>query len=187
MAQTKTRSGAALHALVSRHLHGDQRLYGIADSARDAELASYAFRVYMEERRWLFEDYAAPHMGPVAPYLVSIAYRAQYPYRRSDHLDVWADRLGTNAGILLLTRADPKPLWRHLRAMFRVRDEAGEEFYFRYYDPRVLRVYLPTCNAEETRLFFGPVETFLVESETPGRLLVCRPGRTGVKIEEVEL
>ena len=187
MARTQTRNGAALHALISSNLHGEQGLYGIADSARDPELASYAFRLYMEERRWLFEDQAAPHMGAVAPYLVSIAFRAQYPFRRSDHLDLWADRIGTNAGILLLSRADPIPLWRHLRLMFRVRDESGDEFFFRYYDPRVLRVYLPTCNAAETRLFFGPIEAILVEAETPDTMLVCRPGRTGVKIEEAPL
>jgi len=34
---------------------------------------------------------------------------------------------------------------------------------FRWYDPRVLRVYLPTCTASELRTVFGPVERYLVD------------------------
>ena len=36
---------------------------------------------------------------------------------------------------------------------------------FRYYDPRVLSLYLPTCNAEEVTSLFGPVSRFLMESD----------------------
>ena len=43
--------------------------------------------------------------------------------------------------------------------------------YFRYYDPRVLRVFLPTSNTEELTAIFGPVSCFLVESEDPGRCI----------------
>jgi hypothetical protein len=42
---------------------------------------------------------------------------------------------------------------------------------FRYYDPRVLRVYLPTCNAEELATVFGPIETFWTEGSDPATLL----------------
>ena len=36
---------------------------------------------------------------------------------------------------------------------------------FRYYDPRVLRAYLPTCNSEELRTVFGPIECFRTEDQ----------------------
>ena len=36
---------------------------------------------------------------------------------------------------------------------------------FRFYDPRVLRKFLPTCNADELQTFFGKVETFFAEDE----------------------
>ena len=38
---------------------------------------------------------------------------------------------------------------------------------FRYYDPRVLRSFLPACNAAELHQFFGPVQSFIVEEATP--------------------
>ena len=62
---------------------------------------------------------------------------------------------------------------RHFRQFLRVRDEAGREFFFRFYDPRVLRVYLPTCNSEELRTFFGPVELFSMEGERRTRCWSC--------------
>ncbi|KIH82848.1 hypothetical protein UCMB321_3303 [Pseudomonas batumici] len=34
---------------------------------------------------------------------------------------------------------------------------------FRYYDPRVLSVFLPTCTDEEFTKFLGPLNRLLVE------------------------
>jgi hypothetical protein len=45
---------------------------------------------------------------------------------------------------------------------------------FRYYDPRLLRVYLPTCRPAELETFFGPIDTFLTEGEDGGEMLEFR-------------
>jgi hypothetical protein len=42
---------------------------------------------------------------------------------------------------------------------------------FRYYDPRVLRAFLPTCNAGELKTLFGDVDQFFIESKEVGALL----------------
>jgi hypothetical protein len=36
---------------------------------------------------------------------------------------------------------------------------------FRYYDPRVLEVFLPACSAAQRKEFFGPVQHFYAESD----------------------
>ncbi len=36
---------------------------------------------------------------------------------------------------------------------------------FRYSDPRILRVYLPTCLPDELEQMFGPVTAYVMESE----------------------
>jgi hypothetical protein len=59
---------------------------------------------------------------------------------------------------------DPTALRRHLRRFLKVRDESGRRLLFRYYDPRVLRAFLPTCTADELSQFFGPVDRFYAES-----------------------
>ena len=42
---------------------------------------------------------------------------------------------------------------------------------FRYYDPRVLRAFLPTCTRDELRTVFGGIECFWIEGEEPGVML----------------
>lgn len=59
----------------------------------------------------------------------------------------------------------------HFQKLLVVYDAGGNPLRFRYYDPRVLRVYLPTCNAEELAMVFGSVASFLLEDESPDRLL----------------
>ena len=47
----------------------------------------------------------------------------------------------------------------------------NQRLIFRWYDPRVLRAYLPTCNTEELRTVFGNVNAFVVEGADPGTAL----------------
>jgi hypothetical protein len=78
----------------------------------------------------------------------------------------WASFIRTQTGF--------KQLRRHLRQFLRVRSEDGRKLIFRYYDPRILRVYLPTCRANELEMFFGPVDSFVTESEEPEQMLEFR-------------
>jgi hypothetical protein len=55
-----------------------------------------------------------------------------------------------------------------------VRTEDGTRLIFRYYDPRVLRVYLPTCRPAELETFFGPIDAFLTEGEGSGEMVEFR-------------
>lgn len=58
-----------------------------------------------------------------------------------------------------------------------MRDEKGRRLVFRYYDPCVLRVYLPTCNPAELRTVYGPIECFWTEAESPNNILEFRTRR----------
>jgi hypothetical protein len=55
---------------------------------------------------------------------------------------------------------------QHLRRLLTVYDEKGKPLLFRFYDPRVMRVYLPTCNSEELTAIFGPVASYILEDES---------------------
>jgi hypothetical protein len=54
---------------------------------------------------------------------------------------------------------------------------------FRYYDPRVLRAFLPTCTLEEANTFFGPVDAFVAEGHAGESLLRFRVTPDGVETE----
>jgi hypothetical protein len=88
------------------------------------------------------------------------------------------DKLWGNSWVTFLrTEAGIKQLRRHLREFLRVRDEAGRRLIFRYYDPRVLRAYLPTCWPAELDTFFGPITAFISEGDYPGEILEFRNER----------
>jgi hypothetical protein len=65
-----------------------------------------------------------------------------------------------------------------------VKDYKGRRLLFRYYDPRVLRVYLPTCLPNELETVFGPVKAYLVEGDGGGTLIQYRVDDRGL-IEKV--
>jgi hypothetical protein len=141
-------------------LQPGERLYGIVDAAQEKDLAFEARDRFNLPIRMLFQGEAAQYATEIAPYLIPIDPASEY-------LESWARRWGKNAGILLTTAADPGKLFRHLREIFVVKGEEGQEYFFRYYDPRVLRTFLPTCTPQEAAEFFGPISLFLVEADEP--------------------
>lgn len=180
-------TGAALHAFIQDRREPGESLYGVVDAARDKELAFEGAIRHGWVLQWLFSEDTPAHMRDVAPYVVPITYEPTYPYEEGDYLDLWARRLGRSAGILLLAPVGPKPLRLHLREIFQVTDEQDREYYMRFYDPRMLRLFLPTCTGDEAQEFFGPIRAILVESDEPGKMLSCWPGPSGVEIKEEAL
>src|SRR5512140_2233253 len=96
---------------------------------------------------------------------------------------------GNSWGIYLTSAASLPDLRKHFRhfLMAEIEGEGGKSFYFRFYDPRVLRTYLPTCTIDELRQFFGPVGSFLVEDKDEAKLVRLRAGSKGLERESVIL
>jgi len=176
--------GSELFDFIHQRRTAGEQLYAVVDAARNRDLAFAARDRFRLPTRWLFAKSTVKEMENVAPYLVSMMAGSSYPYSASGYLDLWSTQFGNSAGILLLTQADEKSLWTHLCGIFRVTDEDQHKYYFRFYDPRVLRVFLPTCTAQDALDLFGPIRMMLVESKIPGRLLVCRTGHRGATVSE---
>ncbi len=70
---------------------------------------------------------------------------------------------GQSWGILLHSEYDIQKTANHLKKHILVNTENNKDYFFRFYDPRVLRIFLPTCNAKQLKEFFGPVEQFICE------------------------
>jgi hypothetical protein len=99
-------------------------------------------------------------LAAVAPFL--------FPFQKSEFIDWFLQKgWGDSWGILALSKKDLKSIFKHFRQFLMVKTEGGEEFYFRFYDPRVLRVFLPTCDRHQLSEFFGPVDYFICEDEDP--------------------
>ena len=177
-------SAAALHELIQRQRGPADRLYAIVDSARDPDLARAAFERFGLERWSLFPADTDASMVPVAPYLVPVPFEPKYPFTTSGFLEAWTARLGGCSGILFASKAEPRLVWEHCRNLFQVVDEDGKEFYFRFYDPRVVRPLLSTLAADQVREFFGPIGRYFIEGQA-GEMVVCRADEGTVRIERV--
>lgn len=138
-------------------------VWAILDAARDERIYPALLTSRLEFLS-LYSGKLPETLKRAAPYLVELAptYRFTRPL-----LDMgW----GQSWGVFLRTR-DSRNLRHHLRGFLRVQDESGRTLVFRYYDPRVLRVYLPTCLPGELKTVFGPIDAFLVEGARGEQLL----------------
>jgi hypothetical protein len=135
------RSPASVWALLD--LARDERIYRVLFESRLEFLCLYSGRL----PRVL--ELAAPHMVELLP---------GHPFVERLLDEGWGNSWG-----VFVTIQDPTILRRHLRRFLKVRDEDGRELLFRFYDPRVLRVYLPTCRQDELAQVFGPVASYVTE------------------------
>jgi hypothetical protein len=140
-------------------------VWAVLDAARDKKIYSLISRCYLD-KCCLFAGELSPELEQAAPHLVQLSPRDSL----SDSLLEfgWGQAWG-----MYLQSDDPiRTLRRHLRTFLRVRDEAGRYLLFRYYDPRVLRVYLPTCRVGELKHVFGSsVIKFSMEAEDPAAMI----------------
>ena len=107
----------------------------------------------------LFRGELTPDVAEVAPYLVGLLPESPF----TDW--VLSESFGRHWGIFALSPNSITEMRRHFRSLIRVYDEAGKPMIFRFYDPRVIHSFLPTCNTGELKSFFGKVDVFLAESE----------------------
>ncbi|MBI5255922.1 MAG: DUF4123 domain-containing protein [Burkholderiales bacterium] len=148
----------------------DTQVHLIVDAARDARIYPLLQQTGLE-RCCLFAGPLAPELRAAAPYLVHLAPDAHFT--RQFFTQGW----GHGWGVLTLAPPDVTlPLLRrHLRSLLRVRDEAGRWLMFRFFDPRVLGVYLPTCTGEEAARVFGPIHRFGLEQGPDALRLFRQP------------
>ena len=155
-------------------------VYAILDAARDRRIHPWIRRRALDYT-CLFAGKLAPELAAAAPYLVHL-YRRERFTRELLELG-W----GGSWGIFVAAPATMEELRLHFRRFLRVSDPHGRKLLFRYYDPRVLRVYLPTCTAEELATVFGPVHRLFAESEDGAALLAYRRAAGALETEPLPL
>ncbi len=150
----------------------DKQLYIILDAARVEQMPAQLFELEDDPEYFsLFFDTPQAELIDVAPYLVKIE-------DMDSRLLAWMldEGWGKSWGIFISATMELEELFEHLRQFLKVKDPEGEELFFRFYDPRVLRVFLPDCNFQEIMQFFGAVGSYMVESEDGEMLLEFSKG-----------
>jgi hypothetical protein len=157
-------------------------LYAVLDAARDLAALNWS-KESGEEYQSLYDGQSAQDLEMFAPYLVRFSKPS--PLLRNLVAKAW----GKSWGIYLTSAASFPDLRKHFRQFLiaQIEGKGDKHFYFRFYDPRVLLIYLPTCTPQEVRHFFGPTGTFLLEHKDERTLLRFRTGARGLEREEVSL
>jgi hypothetical protein len=139
-------------------------VFAVLDGASIPDLQEKLHR-HQPEFVCLYRGHLEPDLASVAPYLVQVQPKtplADWLIQRG-----W----GEHWGVFALSDGGLVAMRKHFRTFLTVHDSDGKPLLFRYYDPRVLRLYLPTCNTEELQTIFGPVVSYMLEGEDPNTLL----------------
>ena len=157
---TPRQEGAAFLEALQHLLFADPTTttFAVLDGASIRDLLPQLAE-YKPEHACLYRGEIAPDLAECAPYLVRLELNAPFT--------TWllAEGWGNHWGIFATSNASFNTVRIHFRKFLIVRGPQGKRLYFRYYDPRVLRIYLPTCGSAETEVLFGQVNHYICEGE----------------------
>lgn len=138
-------------------------LYAITDGAYSAPLISQIEKTA--------PDFLTPLLHPhptiettAIPQLLRVNGQVLETILAAGNKDPW--------GVFAMSKADPEALRVHFRRFLVVQLPDGEHWYFRFYDPRLLPVYIAKCNEWELEQFFGPVRGYAIPANAESGITV---------------
>jgi len=174
----------ALHILT----HHGAALFAVIDAGREGILAASLLPSSSLRNQRLF---AGETTGPAhIPILVELgqAGSAVVGAETQAFLEtLLRSGWGKSCGIFCTSQSPFDDLLDHFRSFLLMNTAEQPPLYFRFYDPRVLRAFLPTCEPQELRAIFGPVASYLVESERSDMMLAFSPGADRLITAQVSL
>lgn len=177
-ADRRARADRALALLKDEAARGP--LYAVLDGARDPRIL-VLLREAPDEHRSLYEGTRGEALAEVAPYLVRLRTDSSLLERLVT--EGWEKRWG----IYLPSALAFKDVRRHLRRFLMVEiEDTRERLYFRFYDPGVLREFMPTCTVRQVAELLGDAEAALCEGADGSVARFDRPrGRRASEVRHV--
>ena len=136
------------------------KLYGVLDCSRSPELYEHAARLSPDSAACLFEGRLDEALKAVSPHVVELS--PADPLSRMWRTRGW----GEAWGILFSSRANLATVRRRMRHFTQAKlpDGAGPVL-FRFWDPRVFRVYMPLVEPADVAPWFQDIDRYIVETE----------------------
>ncbi|PPD18744.1 MAG: hypothetical protein CTY18_10720 [Methylomonas sp.] len=158
-----TSAYAAITAYLHAQMTAEQPLFAIVDAAQASKaifnLLNHASQRHTKKAA-LFEGERAQELASVAPYLVQLSLAEQALLSQlveQGWQQNWAIYFSYP------NRFDNALNKLRLNLPVKSKDEIG---LFRFYDPRVFRLYVPSFDAQQLREFFGAISQFWLPPET---------------------
>lgn len=146
-----------LQALLFPQGAASPSVWAVLDGARSSQVHRVLLASRLEVRS-LFEAPVAHAVARAGPQLVELPFGHRLLADWLEH--AWHDHWG-----VLLRSDDPTAVRHHLRKLLKVQGLGPRPVLFRFYDPRVLRAFLPQAEAAQWPSFFGPVQTWFAVDE----------------------
>ncbi|PKG83069.1 hypothetical protein CXF85_12030 [Colwellia sp. 75C3] len=150
-------------------------VYAILGGARDKQIEKI-IRLGSLKNSCLIGGKLSYEMAIAAPYMVRL---------EKDHpqtIEILKKGWGNSWGIFAITHppATLINIRQNCKKMAMVQLPDDKRAYFRYYDPRVMRPYLPTCTIEEANKVFGHISEYIMEGEESGTIHRFKRDEDGV-------
>ncbi|PCJ22137.1 MAG: hypothetical protein COB04_01415 [Gammaproteobacteria bacterium] len=152
----------------------NNRLYMIVDGAQNPEIMA---RIEQSDElvSSLYSLDTAPRLKAVGPWILQV--------QKDEPLAAWIIEQGANQNWFITFSSLGKTL-DYLRRQFRRiaivketsdTDAKDKHLYFRYYDPRVLRTFLPSCSERQRRYIFDDINCFWAQGDDLEKVLQFHP------------
>jgi hypothetical protein len=147
MIQIRSTTKESLHALAA-----GGALYAIVDACGCPAVPEKAAALGPERAFCLYTGESRERAAQAGPYL----------FHAAGSVFEWIEQTLWNEpwGVLLACKEPISSLGAHLGRFLVVRLPDGKKRAFRFYDPRILKPFLESCNKDQLRTFFGPVRAF---------------------------
>ena len=151
-------------------------VWAVVDGARDQQIWWMVEKISLLHS-CLYAGTLSPQLERCAPYLVQLECDESQTMRLLNR--GW----GNSWGILMRTGMSMHALRDHWRRLLLVRGPGGKQLVFRYYDPRVMRVFLPSCSPSQLKEVFGSIERIMTEDRDSSRMMEFKLDGTGIALE----
>jgi hypothetical protein len=150
--------------------------YIIYDAALNGTYTLLILQKNYPKHRSLFKGTKDEILMDVAPYIFKID---EDFWKKMDSYS----EISLKSTLGIDSRQDIDVLFEHFRD-FVYQKIDGRECYFRFWDPRVLKKFFPSCTPTQLQMFFGPVQSFFMEDENPGYVLQYQYRQNKLHIEK---
>ena len=136
--------------------------YAVIDCSQDERLLP-AIKAMAPDARCLFDDPLDPELAAAAPWLLPLESSGPF-------LSFWRlEGRGQSWGFVFESKQSWDIVRRHLKKLLRAQLPDHSVVLFRFYDPRVLQMYLSSTEPSERSYFFGPMIRIFCEDEMTGK------------------
>jgi len=139
-----------------------------------AQIDGLAAKIYVLEEspslHLLYQQSVYEALAEVGPLLVAVR-----PH--SELAQVFQQEWQATAGIWLESDASEDDLVEHLRSLIHVQLEGDQTTLFRYYDPRIMALWLGPLKADERDPLMGPVQRIRLPADSGAELALLRENK----------